>query len=142
MHKLLDINFNEPKTLEDIRLKATLVEQVNQTLLNLWCGAPTLAQQYQDLAEETEESETGESETGESKPTQPAGPFQDQLRNDVWLLLASQMMENYEQLVDIDMLEPNPANQNEAMRNHRLKPFWLDSEQKEMDGLWRRWCFK
>eukprot|EP00961_Rhodomonas_salina_P291855 3932390-Rhodomonas_salina.1 len=69
MRKLLDINFNEPKTLEDIGLKATLVEQVNQTLLNLWCGAPTLAQPYQDPAEETEESETGESETGESKPT-------------------------------------------------------------------------
>eukprot|EP00961_Rhodomonas_salina_P255935 3458770-Rhodomonas_salina.1 len=50
-------------------------------------------------------------------------------------------MENYETLADIDMLEPNPANRNEAMRNVRLKPFWIDSEHKEMDRLWKRGCF-
>eukprot|EP00961_Rhodomonas_salina_P206037 2781089-Rhodomonas_salina.1 len=51
-------------------------------------------------------------------------------------------MENYEQLADVDMLEPSPTNSNEAMRNVRLCPFWIDSENKEMDGLWKRGCFK
>eukprot|EP00961_Rhodomonas_salina_P185937 2510542-Rhodomonas_salina.1 len=42
------------------------------------------------------------------------------------------------------MLEPSPTNRNEAMRNVRLCPFWIDSEKKdsEMDGLWKRGCFK
>eukprot|EP00961_Rhodomonas_salina_P130203 1753205-Rhodomonas_salina.1 len=40
------------------------------------------------------------------------------------------------------MLEPSPANRNEAMRNVRLKPFWIESENKEMKGLWSRGCFK
>eukprot|EP00961_Rhodomonas_salina_P246819 3334422-Rhodomonas_salina.1 len=52
------------------------------------------------------------------------------------------MMDNYKQLADIDMLEPNPAHCKEAMRNPCLKPFWIESEQKEMDGVWRRGCFK
>eukprot|EP00961_Rhodomonas_salina_P218663 2955124-Rhodomonas_salina.1 len=51
-------------------------------------------------------------------------------------------MENYEQLADVDMLEPSLTNCNEAMLNVRLSPFWIDSKKKEMDGLWKRGCFK
>eukprot|EP00961_Rhodomonas_salina_P064184 862938-Rhodomonas_salina.3 len=42
------------------------------------------------------------------------------------------------------MLEPNPAHCKEAMRNPHLKPFkfWIESEQKDMDGLWRLGCCK
>eukprot|EP00961_Rhodomonas_salina_P212086 2863619-Rhodomonas_salina.1 len=89
----------------------TTVEQVNQTLLNLFCGDSTTGIT----------PELMEKETGEPAPASSSGPFQDQLRNDVWRVLASQMMENYDQLSDIDMLEPSPANRNEAMRNVRLK---------------------
>eukprot|EP00961_Rhodomonas_salina_P124290 1675360-Rhodomonas_salina.1 len=110
----------------------TTVEQVNQTLLNLLCGAPTLTKEPTESDKKTGES----SQTGEQL-TQ-IGPFQDQLQNDIWWVFASQMMENYETLADIDMLEPNQANSNEAMWNVRLKPFWIDSEHKEMDGLWKR----
>eukprot|EP00961_Rhodomonas_salina_P141947 1911177-Rhodomonas_salina.1 len=74
MRKLLDITFDCPKTLEDIGLTMTTVEQVNQTLLNLFCSDSTTGQVavQQDL--------------GTGEPTQPSseGPFQDQLRNDVW----------------------------------------------------------
>ena len=45
IRKLLDTVFAEPTTLEDIGLSMTTVEQVNQTLLNLWCGAPTLTKE-------------------------------------------------------------------------------------------------
>eukprot|EP00961_Rhodomonas_salina_P156261 2103736-Rhodomonas_salina.1 len=51
-------------------------------------------------------------------------------------------MENYDQLADIDMLEPNPANRKQAMKNERLKSFWIDSEGKELRGLWKRGCLK
>eukprot|EP00961_Rhodomonas_salina_P012203 164346-Rhodomonas_salina.1 len=60
---------------------------------------------------------------GESSPmgeqTQPEldGPFTDRLRNDIWRLFASQMIEGYDRLADVDILEQNPSNRNEAMRN-------------------------
>eukprot|EP00961_Rhodomonas_salina_P170322 2295736-Rhodomonas_salina.1 len=57
--------FDKPKTLEDVGLKLTLVEQVNQTLLNLWCGAPTLATPPRAT---DEDSDSGESEQGEPIP--------------------------------------------------------------------------
>eukprot|EP00961_Rhodomonas_salina_P010377 139191-Rhodomonas_salina.1 len=116
----------------------TTVEKVNQVLLNLYCGDPTSAQ-----AAMAGDNAMGEpAESGEQSPSTPPGPFQDQERNEVWRVFASQMQATYEQLADVDMLEPNPANRNEAMRNVRLKPFWIASEQKEMDGLWTRGCFK
>ena len=70
------------------------------------------------------------------------GPFDDPEKNEVWRVLASTMHENYEQLADMDMLEQTPANHRQAMNHPRLKPFWMDSERKEMDGLWKRGCFK
>eukprot|EP00961_Rhodomonas_salina_P280704 3791920-Rhodomonas_salina.1 len=89
MQKLLDTVFAEPRTLEDIGLKLTLVEQVNQTLLNLWCRAPTLPAPSSNADLETGESEKGESEmgeseTGESAPKLQTGPFQDHFRNEIW----------------------------------------------------------
>eukprot|EP00961_Rhodomonas_salina_P110329 1484965-Rhodomonas_salina.1 len=86
---------------------------------------------------------TGEdSETGEQDAAQQDGPFQDQHRNEIWRVLASQMMENYNQLADIDMLEPNQANRKQVMKNERLRPFWIDSEGKELQGLWKWGCLK
>eukprot|EP00961_Rhodomonas_salina_P252464 3412445-Rhodomonas_salina.2 len=139
LRKLLDTVFDEPKTLEDVSLKLTLVEQVNQTLLNLWCCAPTLA--APPLTTD-EDSESGESEPEEPVPESLTGPFHNEQRNKVWRALASQMMEHYEELADVDMLEPNPSTRNEAMCDTRLHPFWIDSERKEMEGLWSRGCFK
>lgn len=41
VRKLWDLNFHEPKTLKDIGMTATILETVNQTVLNLWFGAST-----------------------------------------------------------------------------------------------------
>eukprot|EP00961_Rhodomonas_salina_P247011 3337378-Rhodomonas_salina.1 len=62
IRKMLDINHNEPTTLADIGLSSTMVEhwQVNQTLLNLWCGAPTLSTPQLRDKEMGESSPTGE----------------------------------------------------------------------------------
>lgn len=72
LRKLLDTVFDEPRTLEDVSLKFTLVEQVNQTLLNLWCRTPTLAAQPRSAEEDSDlvESEPEKMET-------PVGPFKD-----------------------------------------------------------------
>eukprot|EP00961_Rhodomonas_salina_P173117 2334459-Rhodomonas_salina.3 len=114
-----------------------MVEQVNQTLLNLWCGAPTLS------TPQLEDEEMGESsQTGEQTQPELDGPFTDSLRNDIWRVFALQMIEGYNKLADVDILEPNPSNRNEAMRNVRLQPFWVGSENKEMDWLWKCGCFK
>eukprot|EP00961_Rhodomonas_salina_P261359 3532225-Rhodomonas_salina.1 len=60
------------------------------------------------------------SQTEEAATEQPSCPFADQQRNEIWLVLASQMVEGYDKLADIDMLEPSQSNSNEAMRNVRL----------------------
>eukprot|EP00961_Rhodomonas_salina_P288513 3899255-Rhodomonas_salina.1 len=52
------------------------------------------------------------------------------------------MIEGYEELADIDMLEPDLANRTAAMKNVRLCPFWMQSENKEMDWLNAKGCFK
>eukprot|EP00961_Rhodomonas_salina_P106337 1432093-Rhodomonas_salina.1 len=55
MRKLLDVNFDCPKTLEDIGLTMTTVKQVNQTLLNLFCDDSTTGIAVEPQNTETEE---------------------------------------------------------------------------------------
>eukprot|EP00961_Rhodomonas_salina_P012629 170082-Rhodomonas_salina.1 len=124
VRKLLDTVFAEPTTLEDISMTMSVVEQVNQTLLNLWSGAPTTVQQPY-----LQDNTLG----GASAQPKTTGPFQDPLQNEIWKVFTSQMMENYEQLANVDMLEPSQTNSNEAMQTVRLCPFWIYSEKKEMD---------
>mmetsp|Transcript_62304 Transcript_62304/g.129298 ORF Transcript_62304/g.129298 Transcript_62304/m.129298 type:complete len:214 (-) Transcript_62304:258-899(-) len=45
-------------------------------------------------------------------------------------------------LEDIDLLEPDPKTHRKAMQHPRLAPFWLEAAVEEMEGLWRRGCFK
>eukprot|EP00961_Rhodomonas_salina_P079142 1063984-Rhodomonas_salina.1 len=52
------------------------------------------------------------------------------------------MIAGYEELADIDMLEPDPPNRQAAMKNVCLRPFWMQSKNKEMDGLNAKACFK
>jgi len=45
-------------------------------------------------------------------------------------------------LDDVDVLEPDPKNHKSALRHPRLAPFWRESASEEMDGLFRRGCFR
>jgi len=45
-------------------------------------------------------------------------------------------------LDDITLLEPDPKSHRKAMKHPRLAPFWAEAAGEEMDGLWRRGCFK
>eukprot|EP00961_Rhodomonas_salina_P299787 3939207-Rhodomonas_salina.3 len=52
------------------------------------------------------------------------------------------MLKGYEALADIDILEPDPANHKQAMKNPCLRPIWIESQNKEIKGLWDKGCFK
>ena len=43
---------------------------------------------------------------------------------------------------EIDLLEGDPVHRGVAMRNPRLKPFWLKAEGGEWQGLWEMGVFK
>eukprot|EP00961_Rhodomonas_salina_P008411 114423-Rhodomonas_salina.1 len=104
---LLDTLFHEPTTLADTGLAASAVRD-----------------------------ESADVSRGGSTELNKDGPFADQDRNEIWHILASQMLEGYEALADIDMLEPDPANHTQAMKNPLLRPFWIESQNKEIKGLW------
>eukprot|EP00961_Rhodomonas_salina_P297976 3937680-Rhodomonas_salina.1 len=92
---LIETVFIEHLTLEDISLSQTSVEKVNQTILNLWTGVPTSAAMAapRDVEESTE---------GSAEPQKVDGPFSYARRNEIWRVLASQMIEGYKALADID----------------------------------------
>eukprot|EP00961_Rhodomonas_salina_P169160 2279299-Rhodomonas_salina.1 len=73
-------------------------------LLNLWCDVPITACIAQ--ADEDAEPDSGKHIEGNSAVPPADGPFNDTPRNEVWRVFASQMIEGYEELADIDMLEP------------------------------------
>ena len=129
LRKLLDLNFHEPTTLEDCGMTLTAVEKVQQSLYNIWTGGSS-----------STEFEMGEQAT--TSTSNSDGPFDDPQKNQVWRVLASQMMALYDELADVDMLEPDPTNRKAALKRSRLAPFWIASEQKELTGLWSRDCFK
>eukprot|EP00961_Rhodomonas_salina_P218406 2951239-Rhodomonas_salina.2 len=52
------------------------------------------------------------------------------------------MLEGYEELAYIYMLEPDPTNNTAAMKNPRLRPFWIDSQKKKMGRLEQKGCFR
>eukprot|EP00961_Rhodomonas_salina_P097628 1313491-Rhodomonas_salina.1 len=79
---------------------------------------------------------------GSAELPKVSGPFSDERSNEIWKVLASQMLEGYEQLADVDMLEQDPANNNAAMKNQLLRLFWINSQNKEMEGLEWKGCFK
>jgi len=45
-------------------------------------------------------------------------------------------------LESIGILEPDPKNYKTALQHPLLRPFWVESAEEEMTGLWRRGCFK
>ena len=69
----------------------------------------------------------------------PIGPFLDDDANEVW---SHRTLLAHEELAATDVLEPDPPNFQTALKNERLRPFWLKGMGKEMTGLWDRGCLK
>eukprot|EP00961_Rhodomonas_salina_P294039 3934220-Rhodomonas_salina.4 len=78
----------------------------------------TLTKSQQDLISDLE---SGEPDVGGSFETASQdGLFNNTHSNEVWHVFASQMIEGYEELADINMLEPDPPNSQAAMKNVSL----------------------
>ena len=45
-------------------------------------------------------------------------------------------------LDEIDLLEDDPPHRGVAMRNARFRPYWIEAEEKEWQGLWEKGVFK
>jgi hypothetical protein len=43
---------------------------------------------------------------------------------------------------EIDLLEDDPPHRGVAMRNARFRPYWIQTEVKEWQGLWEKGVFK
>jgi len=43
---------------------------------------------------------------------------------------------------EIDLLEDDPPHRGAAMRNARFRPYWIQAEEKEWQGLWEKGVFK
>ena len=43
---------------------------------------------------------------------------------------------------EIDLLEDDPPHRGVAMRNARFRPYWIQAEEKEWQGLWEKGVFK
>ena len=43
---------------------------------------------------------------------------------------------------EIDLLEGDPPHRGVAMRNARFRPYWIEAEEKEWQGLWNKGVFK
>jgi hypothetical protein len=43
---------------------------------------------------------------------------------------------------EIDLLENDPPHRGVAMRNSRFRPYWIQAEEKEWQGLWEKGVFK
>eukprot|EP00961_Rhodomonas_salina_P302912 3941021-Rhodomonas_salina.2 len=103
-------------------LSEDYAQAVTQTLLNLWCGVPVTARNNLDTIdnEDFEQGETDSDSGGSSLAPTMNNPFDDTERNKVWSVFTSQMIKGYEELADIDMLKPDPANRAAAMKNSEV----------------------
>jgi hypothetical protein len=43
---------------------------------------------------------------------------------------------------EIDLLEDDPQHRGVAMRNAHFRPYWIQAEEKEWQGLWEKGVFK
>ena len=43
---------------------------------------------------------------------------------------------------EIELLEDDPQHRGVAMRNARSRPYWIQAEEKEWQGLWEKGVFK
>ena len=79
-------------------------------------------------------------------------PFSDEHLQIRWVMMAkSELQEGttdeeaskaLHDLSWIDLTEPDPKHNGEAMRNERLAPIWKEEQDNEMTGLFGRGCLK
>eukprot|EP00961_Rhodomonas_salina_P119996 1614724-Rhodomonas_salina.1 len=75
--------------------------------------------------------ETLTSEPPDPQTSEPLDPNQ-----------AMQALTEEDGVQDIGLLEPDPKHYCKALQHQWLAPLWEESDEEEMEGLFRRGCFK
>jgi hypothetical protein len=144
--------FNHPSTLEDLGITEERSKQIMSATIDAWRDslqnpfalACVLSSQINAADARRKEQEQAAAATRsaaiERKALEearargpPAGHFK-------------QVMETCEPLDtifdEIDLLEDDPPHRGVAMRNARFRPYWIQAEEKEWQGLWEKGVFK
>jgi hypothetical protein len=144
--------FNHPSTLEDLGITEERSKQIMSATIDAWRDslqnpfalACVLSSQINAADARRKEQEQAAAATRsaaiERKALEearargpPAGHFK-------------QVMETCDPLDtifdEIDLLEDDPPHRGVAMRNARFRPYWIQAEEKEWQGLWEKGVFK
>ena len=144
--------FNHPSTLEDLGITEERSKQIMSATIDAWreslqnpfalacvlsaqinaADARRKDQEQQAAATRAAEVERKALEDAKARGP-PAGHFK-------------QVIETFEPLDtifdEIDLLEEDPPHRGVAMRNARFRPYWIQAEEKEWQGLWDKGVFK
>ena len=144
--------FNHPRTLEDLGITEERSKQIMSATIDAWkeslqnpfalacvlsaqinaADARRKEQEQQAAATRSAEIERKALEDAKARGP-PAGHFK-------------QIIETFEPLDtifdEIDLLEEDPPHRGVAMRNARFRPYWIQAEEKEWQGLWDKGVFK
>ncbi len=144
--------FNHPSTLEDLGITEERSKQIMSATIDAWreslqnpfalacvlsaqinaADARRKEQEQQAAATRAAEVERKALEDAKARGP-PAGHFK-------------QVIETFEPLDtifdEIDLLEEDPPHRGVAMRNARFRPYWIQAEEKEWQGLWDKGVFK
>jgi hypothetical protein len=144
--------FNHPSTLEDLGITEERSKQIMSATIDAWrdslqnpfalacvlssqINAADARRKEQEQAAAATRSAAIERKALEEAKARgpPAGHFK-------------QVMETCEPLDtifdEIDLLEDDPPHRGVAMRNARFRPYWIQAEEKEWQGLWEKGVFK
>ena len=144
--------FNHPRTLEDLgitkerneRIMSATIDTFRDGLQNTFALACVLSSQLKAADEQRKEQEQRAEATRsgilERKAIEeakargpPAGHFKQVIDT----------CEPRDTIFDeIDLLEGDPQHRGAAMRNARFRPYWMQAEEKEWQGLWDKGVFK
>ena len=152
MRDLFNNIFNSPVTLADIGISEQRKELAMQAIAQVWTtGICSLSvAQTPDVIKLRQQGE-------EQQALERARERVERAVKDLKNKIASEneeVRQIYKQITptfdpeddgiwsEIDLLEGDPVHRGVAMRNPRLKPFWLKAEGGEWQGLWEKGVFK
>ena len=151
----LNNKYDNPRTLADIGIDQSLDDKVTRALTATWATARASAvtRRVQAAAASTAVTRLSappplpsSSVYKQILPVRPPiptiRPFADAARNRVWMAaFTATPTTDFNLMASIDMLEPDPAHRGSALASS-FRPFWLEAEKLEWDGLVERKCFK
>ena len=144
--------FNSPATLADIGISEQRKELAMQAIAQVWttgiCSlSVTQTPEVIKLRQQGEEQQA--LERARERVERAVKGLKDKIasENEEVRQIYTQITPTFDPEDDgiwseIDLLEGDPVHRGVAMRNPRLKPFWLKAEGGEWQGLWEKGVFK